>query len=102
MSMGMRRSFLVIIMIVVAMESLSFLPIVPLDCSRSEECSNPVYDVVTNQPAQSIWLSHTSLQTVLLQQLEKWRQSPSTPAKRGHMESAVKAMDEFANAEEKE
>jgi hypothetical protein len=56
-----------------------------------DECANPVYDVVTNQPAQPIWMSHTSLQTVLLRQLEEWRQSPSPPAERGHMESVVKA-----------
>jgi hypothetical protein len=56
-----------------------------------DECANPVYDLMTNQPAQPIWMSHTSLQTVLLRQLEEWRRSPTTPAERGHMESVVKA-----------
>jgi hypothetical protein len=33
--------------------------------------------------------------------LEEWQRSPSTPTERGPMESVVKAMDEFASAEEK-
>lgn len=55
-----------------------------------EEMAHPFYDVLTNEAAQPVWLSHHALQQVLLRQLELWQRNPSAMV-RPIVESIVKA-----------
>ena len=60
-------------------------------CTYREENANPFYDVANEEdPPGPLWLSHHSLQTVMLQQLEAWNRKKSDIDKQ-HLESVVKA-----------
>ncbi len=43
------------------------------------------------KPPKPLWSSHSSLQTVLIQQLEVWQQKTPNIEQRSHLESVVKA-----------
>ena len=61
-------------------------------CAYQEETANPLYDVGNKEePPKPLWSSHSSLQTVLIQQLEVWQQKTPNIEQRSHLESVVKA-----------
>lgn len=56
-----------------------------------EESASPLYDLLNDViPPRPLWLSHKSLQIVLLRQLEDWKRSPAN-VERLHAEPIVKA-----------
>lgn len=65
---------------------------VSLDAATTyrEESASPFYDVVSEKPPEALWLSHPSLQKVLLRQLETWRANAQN-VEGQHLEAVVKA-----------